>query len=105
MDVERLNHDCHVNVAVDSAYVQAPPGKFVPIYFVSWVPSNGIGDVASVRLFEPTKALLQLRVEDPKYILREPLIFTNLAALFPGIAPIHTNYPVKTIQMSSPPSE
>jgi hypothetical protein len=39
--------------------------------------------VAYVTLFAPTKTLLQLKVYDPKYILRKPLAFTNLAALFP----------------------
>lgn len=103
MDVRALNRDCRVSVTIDTAYVQAPPGKFVPIYFVSWIPTNGIGDAASVRLFTPTKAILQLRVEDPKYILRKPLIFTNLAALFPGVATIHTNHPIPPVYISSPP--
>jgi len=106
MDVASLNRDCSESVTLDNAYVQAPPGKFVPIYDVSWIPRNGKNPCAAdVRLFTPTKALLQLRVEDQKYILRKPLVFTNLAALFPGIAPIHTNYPVKTIYMPAPPSE
>ncbi|MGP8200375.1 MAG: hypothetical protein ACLQU4_12840 [Limisphaerales bacterium] len=106
MDVAALNADCRLDVTVDNAYVQAPPGKFVPIYWISWIPRNGESPCAAdVRLFTPTKALLQLRVEDPKYILRTPLVFTNLAALFPGIAPIHTNYPVKTIYMPPPPLE
>lgn len=106
MDVAALNHDCRVNVSVDNTYVQAPPGRFVPIYYISWTPKKGRSPAAAdVRLFTPTKALLQLRVEDPKYILREPLTFTNLADLFPGVAPIHTNYPVKTIPMPAPPPE
>jgi hypothetical protein len=42
---------------------------------------SGAGSAASVRLFAPTNALLQLRVEDPKYILRKPLLFTDLSAL------------------------
>jgi len=106
VDIEALNRDCNVTVAVDDAYVHAPTGKFVPIYFVSWVPKNKESPgAASVRLFAPTKTLLQLRVEDEKYILRKPLIFTNLSDLFPGTAPIFTNRPVKTIYMSSPPPE
>lgn len=106
MDVKGLNRDCRVSTTVDTDYVQAPPGKFVPIYWIAWIPTNGDSPCAAdVRLFTPTKALLQLRVEDPKYILRRPLVFTNLAALFPGVAPIHTNYPVKTIYMPAPPSE
>lgn len=98
MDVAALNHDCHVATSIDTGYVQAPPGKFAPIYWIAWIPKDGATPCAAdVRLFLPTKTLLQLRVEDPKYILRKPLGFTNLAALFPGIALIHTNYPVKTI--------
>jgi hypothetical protein len=106
MDVAALNRDCSVSATIDTAYVQAPSGKFVPIYWIAWIPKNGESRCAAdVRLFTPTKALLQLRVEDPKYILRKPLVFTNLAALFPGVAPIHTNYPVKSIYMPAPPTE
>jgi len=35
-------------------------------------------------LFLPTKKLIQMSVHDPKYILRQPLVFTNLSSLFPG---------------------
>jgi hypothetical protein len=38
----------------------------------------------------PTKTLLSVSVEDPKYIMRSPLVFTNVAALFPGEAGITT---------------
>src|SRR5258708_17526711 len=41
--------------------------------------------------------LIQLSVSDPRYILRKPLLFTNLASLFPGTAPIFTNRPVKPV--------
>ena len=103
MDVAGLNHDCRVSVTVDNVYVQAPAGKFTPIYFVAWIPSDGIGDVAAVRLFTPTKTLLDLTVRDPKYILRPPIVFTNMAALFPGSAPIYTNYPTPTIYIPAVP--
>jgi hypothetical protein len=103
MDVAGLNRDCRVSVTVDNAYVQAPAGKFVPIYWVSWVPTNCEGlSAASVRLFTPTKTLLDLKVDDQKYILRKPLVFTNLSELFPGAARIHTYYPPKTIQTIGP---
>jgi hypothetical protein len=103
MDVAGMNRDCRVNVSVDSAYVQAPVGKFVPIYWVSWVPKNGEGlSTAGVRLFTPTKTLLDLMVYDPKYILRKPLVFTNLSELFPGTAPIHIYHEPKTIQTIGP---
>ena len=104
MDVQALNRDCRISVTVDTAYVEAPPDRFVPIYWITWIPKDGsIPCAADVRLCLPAKALLQLRVEDPKYISRKPLVFPNLAALFPGVAMIHTNYPVGTIQMSAPP--
>jgi hypothetical protein len=79
MDVEALNRDCSVTVELDKAYVHPPAGKFVPVYDVGW--SKGQRGIASVRVFTPTKQLLQLRVEDAKYILRPPLVFTNLASL------------------------
>jgi len=80
MDVKALNRDCSVKVELDNAYVHPPAGKFVPVYYVSWSNAK-IKGVASVRVFTPTKTLMQLRVEDPKYILRQPLIFTNLEYL------------------------
>jgi hypothetical protein len=82
MDVKTLSRDCSVKVELDNAYVHPPAGKFVPVYYVSWSEkSGGIGVVASVRLFSPTKTLLQLRVENPKYIMRPPIAFKNLAFL------------------------
>jgi hypothetical protein len=83
IDVERLSADCTVKVELDHAYVQPPAGKFVPVYYVLWSKDragHGTG-IASVRLFTPSRTLLQLRVEDPKYILRQPIVFTNLAEL------------------------
>jgi hypothetical protein len=96
MDVKAMNRDCLVAISLDNAYVNPPPGEFVPIYWVSWTrkgssdgmdwtPSN---DVASVEVFTPTKILMTLRVEDPQYILRKPLVFTNLHSLLPGKAPV-----------------
>ena len=62
--------------------VQGVKDTFVPVYFVYWESAknrtDGYGSVASVRLFAPTKSLMSLRVEDPKYNLRKPLVFTNL---------------------------
>jgi len=83
MDVAGLNRDCSVKVELDNVYVHPPTGKFVPVYYVVW-SKNHVGPgsgVASVRVFTPTKTLLQLRVEDPKYILRKPIVFNNLAEL------------------------
>jgi hypothetical protein len=80
---------------------ELPKRKFTPIYIVSWLPKDkppfSAGGVASVELFSPTKTLLSLSVDDPKYILRPPIVFTNLAALFPGKGEIKTNKPGKVI--------
>ncbi len=86
MDVAALSRDCSVVVKPESEYVHPPQGKFVPVYYVFWRKRNAgtghIGNVpAGVRVFTPDKALLQLRVEDPKYILRAPLVVTNLGYL------------------------
>lgn len=98
MDVKGMERDCRVSIKPDNAYVHPPRGKFVPIYDISWVrkgyvPNGDVlnaisNDVASVMLFAPTKTLLQLDVRDPEYILRKPLVFTNLDSLLPGRAPI-----------------
>lgn len=87
MDVEGLNRDCELHVEPERYYngIKVEEGIFVPIYQVYWVsPQNraeGYGDVATVTLLAPTKTLMSLRVEDSKYILRKPLVFTNLAEL------------------------
>jgi hypothetical protein len=109
MDVAGLNRDCKAHVALSPYWNGFPhlggsPGtQFVPIYFVWWTSLDNemsdAGDKAHVELYAPTKTLLQLSVQDQKYILRKALVFTNLASLFPGVASVHTNYPVKTIYM------
>ena len=79
MDVTALNRDCHVHILAFTP--EGEQGKhFVPVYWVYWTPpeQEGHGSVASVELFEPTKTVRQLRVEDAKYILRSPLQITNL---------------------------
>jgi hypothetical protein len=94
MDVRALSREYHLLIETDHLYVRPPPGNFVPVYSVAWCkpfqPLPGIiyasgtpqwDPVASVRLFLPTKTLIQLCVEDPKYILRAPVTFTNLDAL------------------------
>lgn len=74
MDVESLNRHCQVHVQPCIADNDGQSGHFIPLYWVYWTkrPAEG-GSVASVQLFAPTKTLLQLRVEDPVYILRDPL--------------------------------
>ena len=84
MDVEALNRKCDYRVELDSNYVFAPRGQFVPAYWVLWKErgdTNKGGGAAEVMVFTPTRKLLQLRVEDPKYILRKPLQFTNIQEL------------------------
>lgn len=108
MDVQGLNRDYDVRVAVDGYWNSVemgglPKRRFTPLYIVSWLtkgkPHYSAGGGASVELFLPTKTLLSLSVEDSKYILRPPLVFTNLAALFPGKAEIKTNRPGKIIDI------
>lgn len=90
-DVKSLAQNCQVRISSDDAYVKCPAGKFVPVYFVNWSKGFGIGSsVASVRVFAPKNTLLQLRVEDPTYILREPIVFTNLDVLLSTNATDHT---------------
>lgn len=100
MDVGGLNRDCTAHSALSlwnpiGHLGQKPKISFVPIYFVWWTsPQNDaerFGSVAYVELYLPTKKLLQLDVDGPQYILRKPLLFTNLASLFPGTARVFTN--------------
>jgi hypothetical protein len=100
IDLAGLDRDCHVHVDVspywnDVELGEVPKNTFTPMYCVWWAPkgSSTKSGGALVELFLPTKTLLQLNVDDPKYILRPPLVFTNLAALFPGKAEIITNRP------------
>jgi hypothetical protein len=108
MDVKGLNRDCDVHIDLDPYWNnvkigELPKRKFTPIYSVSWTRKGERayenGSAANVELFLPTKTLLGLSVDDPKYILRQPVVFTNLAALFPGKATITTNWPVETKSM------
>ena len=87
-DVHRLNRDCAMHAAPHSYWNRfrwnAPFTKatFTPIYNVYWIPrDNTNGLAASVDVFVPDKTLLALRIEDPKYIQRKPLHFTNLDEL------------------------
>lgn len=103
MDVKGLNRDCQLFVEPDPSF-QSPPGKFVPVYFVDWKrPDLQMGATAQVRVFTPTKRLLGLRVEDPRYILRKPVTFNNLDSLLPGPTPIlGTNYPSRITPITIP---
>jgi hypothetical protein len=102
MDVRGLNRDCEVHITPDRYWNNQKSNvkTFVPIYEIYWLSENNkamhYGDAASVKLFLPTKTLISLRVEDPKYILRSPITFTNLAELLSDTnrsIPIHFPMP------------
>ncbi len=86
-DVKGLNQGFQVRIELEPRWNSDNPKKstFVPIYVVSWVSEQnrreGYGSVTSVKLFAPTKTLVNLRVEDSDYILRKPLAFTDLDIL------------------------
>jgi hypothetical protein len=111
MDVRKLRRDCNVIIKPDNIYVHPPPEFFVPLYWVNWtrkgyVPNGDVAnaisnDIASVLVFTPTKKLFSLRVEDPRYIGRRPLVFTNIDSLLPGRAPVIQLPPAK---VAPPPS-
>ncbi|HEX3628781.1 MAG TPA: hypothetical protein VH280_25500 [Verrucomicrobiae bacterium] len=95
MDVNGLNRDCQLTVELDSSFHSAP-GDFVPVYFVYWKRRDlQMGATATVRVCVPAKRLLELRVEDERYILRKPIVVENLDLLLPGPTVIMTNYPSK----------
>jgi hypothetical protein len=107
MDVAGLNRDCGAHVSVSPHWNnvelgEIPKATFTPIYCVWWKRAFGGGKsgAATVELFLPTKTLLQLMVNEPQYILRPPLVFTNLAALFPGKAEVITNKPGPVIDIT-----
>ncbi|MGH7977554.1 MAG: hypothetical protein ACREDS_13200 [Limisphaerales bacterium] len=79
MNVKAITRDCDVHI--DAFMPEGSNGKyFVPVYGVHWTSKNHAvrGSVAEVKFIEPTKTLCQLRVSRPEYILRKPLIITNL---------------------------
>jgi hypothetical protein len=109
VNVDGLNRDCRVRVALSSDLdgTERPQGKCTPIYVVSWTPRKKVNRYdrgAYVELFLPTQTLLQLSVSSPRYIMRQQIGFTNLAALFPGNAVITTNNLVPIKDMSAPPA-
>jgi hypothetical protein len=109
VDVAALNRDCQLTAASSPVLNYVGSGEkpirrmFAPTYDVMWRKPDGApgGPGAFVRLYLPDKLLIQLDIDDPKYCLRPPLIFTNLTALFPGKAKITTNYPTTPIVVSA----
>ena len=89
MDVAGLNRDCVMHAAPTTHWnrfrwnTPFTNATFTPIYSVYWIPRQSTNNqvAATVELFAPDKTLLDLRVVDPKYILRTPLQFTNLDEL------------------------
>jgi len=94
MDVNGLNKDCHRYIQVVGPKFQGTNMCFVPIYSVFWTRGQlGQGSVASVSFCAPTRTLLELHVEDSKYIHRKQLQFTNLDYLL-----LQTNSAIRTGQ-------
>jgi len=91
VDVKALETDCEPRVQPNEFWNRIKPGgrlegkTFVPIYDVQWRSAKNkaenFGSVASVQLFTPPETILQISIYDAKYILREPLVVTNLGAL------------------------
>lgn len=89
VDVKALERDCVIRVKPSEFWNRIRPGAklegktFVPIYELGWTSpkAKSFGVVASMQIFTPTKTILQLDVYEPEYILRQPLIVTNLAFL------------------------
>lgn len=77
MDTEALNTNCTIYIATC-----LPEGRnggyFVPIYWITWAEKAAERGGASVELYLPTKSILQLHVNKSEYILRKPLVITNL---------------------------
>jgi len=79
MDVAGLNRDCQLRIIAHTAKGNTNDTHFVPLYWVYWTQgAQRQGSVASVELFAPTRTLVQLRVEDPAYILRKRLQIPDL---------------------------
>lgn len=82
MDVAGLNRDCDLRVSPIILNRSSTNDVFFPAYWIIWTKGGwGHGSVAYVQLFLPTKTLIQLVVKDSKYILRKPIVFTNLTEL------------------------
>lgn len=86
MDVQGLNRDCRLSITP-----WEPGGGYsVPLYWVSWTrkdnrphpwiqapPGELWKPVADVQILLPTRTIMELRVEEAKYILRDSLEVTN----------------------------
>jgi len=80
VDVAAIQRECKVEF-----HVQSLGDKFVPIYWITWrqptacfgCPPGKLGGesaaAVSVRVLEPERKLLQLEVNNPRYLLRKSL--------------------------------
>jgi len=95
IDVQALNRDCIAQILP-----LIPDGEeekhFVPIYTVYWMKQDQAGSIAEIEFVEPTKTILQMHVMKSEYILRKPLMITNVDFLFSQTnAPATTHVPAK----------
>lgn len=89
MDVTALTRDCTIEISAPKP--EASGGThFIPDYWVNWKKDGKL--VAFIEFVEPTRSIRQLKVADPKYILRERIKIPNLAQLLSQTnAPATTN--------------
>ncbi len=74
MDVGALNRDCTLHIRPVFVSGNGTTERFLPLYWVYWTKEGkGHGSEAVIEVFLPAKRLIQLRVENTKYILRKPL--------------------------------
>ncbi len=94
IDVARLNREFPIEITTPETegFIRK---HFFPHYWVNWL--KGEHAVAFIEFVVPTRSILQLRVEDTDYILRDPIAITNLAALLD-----QTNAPTKSPPASAP---
>ena len=85
VDVDALNRDCTVDVRASTP--EGPRGKhFVPDYWIAWQRFRT--NIAFLEYFEPENSIRSLHVYDSKYLLRKPVVITNLLELLSD-----TNFP------------
>lgn len=81
INVDKLNRDCRRHVKESADQYEGENGSCLPRDWVYWTEGwEKPKVVASVEVYVPSRALVSLRVRDPKYILRKPLVITNLSS-------------------------
>jgi hypothetical protein len=79
MDIAAISRDCDAHI--DALTTEGKNGKnFVPVYWVYWTSKTKEvrGTAAEVEFVEPTKTVRRLRVSKSEYILRKPMVITNM---------------------------